>query len=188
MEDEVWKPILGYECLYEVSSEGRVRSLDRIIIYKDGRRKILKERILHNNVNDLGYYFVSLSKNGEQKKYKVHRLVAQAFLPNPNNLPCVNHKDETPSHNNVENLEWCTQKYNCNYGTCRERMISSLRNHPKKSKKVYQYTLDGQLVKIWESTAECGRHGFNYRHISSCCRQEQGHITHKGFRWSYMPL
>ena len=118
---EEWRYIEGYEGLYQVSNEGRIKSLNREIVYKDGRKKILPEKILHNFLSDLGYYHVMLSKNGIPKRYKVHRLVAKAFIPNPNDLPIINHKDENPKNNTVENLEWCTQDYNIHYGTMIER-------------------------------------------------------------------
>lgn len=187
-ENEIWKPICGFEGLYEVSNLGRVKSL------KYGKEKILKQ------IKDkFGYLHVILCKNGTKKTSKVHRLVGNAFIPNPNNLPIINHKDEKKENNIVENLEWCTVKYNNTYGSCIQRRIDStdykaiamknaekLRNHPNRSKKVYQYTLDYKLIKIWESTHECGRNDYNQRAISACCRGERK--THKGYIWSYTEL
>ena len=117
--EEIWKPIEGYEGLYEISSYGRVKSLER---YRsnNGGIQLLKERIM-NPLDYNGYKNVLLWKNGSKKKEYVHRLVAKAFLPNPDNLKEVNHKDENPSNNMVENLEWCDHRYNMNYGTARER-------------------------------------------------------------------
>ena len=108
--NEIWKNIAGYEGLYEVSSFGRVRSL------RFGKTKILKP-----GKNKKGYLRVSLCKNGKQKTFFVHRLVAQAFLENPQNLPQINHKDENKQNNRLENLEWCSCDYNNNYGTRNER-------------------------------------------------------------------
>lgn len=110
MNNEIWKDIEGYEGLYQVSNKGRVKS------FHSGEGKIMKP-----GTHPLGYKSVTLFKDKKGKVAKVHRLVAQAFIPNPENLPVINHKDENPSNNNVENLEWCTQKYNLNYGTCQER-------------------------------------------------------------------
>lgn len=178
MEEEVWKDIEGYENLYQVSSEGRVKSLEKDVVWGNGAVRHQEEKLLKYDITRDGYFRVGLCKNDKRKWNSVHRLVAQAFIPNPDNLPCINHKDETPSHNNVENLEWCTQKYNINYGTAIQR----------RSKKVYQYTLDGELVKVWASTKECGRNGFNHGAIAACCRGIKGYEQHKGFRWSYTPL
>lgn len=122
---EEWKSVVGYEGLYEVSSLGRVRSLDRY----DSNNHFLKGRILRLCADTKGYLIVGLWSNNKKKMYKVHRMVAQAFIPNPDNLPIINHKDENPINNNVDNLEWCDSEYNNNYGTARERARNTrLRN------------------------------------------------------------
>lgn len=108
---EVWKDIKGYEGEYKVSNYGRVKSL-----------KNHKEKILKQWKNNKGYLNIALYKNKKSKMYRVHRLVALAFIPNPENLPEVNHKDEIKENNHVDNLEWCDRKYNMNYGTVRERL------------------------------------------------------------------
>ena len=113
---EIWKDIEGYEGLYEVSSYGRVRSLGQFVNHNFGGYAYRKGRILKPGLGSRGYLSVTLSKNGIQKQYTVHRLVAQAFIENPDNLPQVNHKDEDRTNNNVTNLEWCDAKYNVNYG------------------------------------------------------------------------
>ena len=117
---EIWKTINGYEGLYEVSNLGRVRSLDRCVKYSNGQTHIHRGRILVPGISKTGYMQVCLCKNGKMKHPLVHRLVADAFLENPGNLPQINHKDENPSNNVVENLEWCTPDYNLHYG---ERLI-----------------------------------------------------------------
>lgn len=120
--EEQWKDIKGYEGLYEVSNFGNVRSLDRVIRSKHNGTMLRKGRILTPFYEEKkGYYQVSLSKDGKNKKHRVHRLVASAFLDNPHNYTDVNHKDEVKTNNNVDNLEWCTRKYNNNYGTKPER-------------------------------------------------------------------
>lgn len=121
MTEEIWRPVVGYEGLYEVSSYGRVRSLDRY----DSRNQFREGKILKNRDNSNGYLLCGLSKNGIVKNKYIHRLVAEAFLPNPDNLPEVNHLDEDKSNNRVENLEFCNRKYNCNYGTKIEREITT---------------------------------------------------------------
>lgn len=115
---EEWRPIEGYEGVYEVSSYGRVRSLDRY----DSNNHFLKGRILKLCADKYGYLNVGLSLGNKEKKYKVHRLVAEAFLPNPDNLPQVNHLDEDKTNNRVDNLEMCTAKYNSNYGSRKDRV------------------------------------------------------------------
>ena len=121
--NEIWKPIEGYEGLYEVSNLGRVKSLKRLHT---------KERILSQFLNHRGYARVNLWKENKSRKYSVHRLVAEAFIPNPDSKPQVNHIDENKTNNSVENLEWCTQLENHNHGTVNERISASLTNNPKK--------------------------------------------------------
>ena len=166
MKKEYWKPVVGYEGHYQVSNFGRVKSI------KFGKEIILKPR-----KDKCGYYSVVLYKNGIVKKYYVHRLVAEAFIPNPNNLPCVNHKDENKLNNSVDNLEWCDRLYNVRYGTGIERRSK------KRSKPVLQYTLDGNLIREWASVMECGRNGYNQGHVADCCNGKLK--THKGFIWVY---
>ena len=163
--NEIWKPIKGYEGLYEVSNWGRVKSL------KFGKERILKPSIRH------GYYFVGLSKNGIVKTYQVHRLVAEAFIDNPNNYKEVNHKDENKLNNSVENLEWCDRLYNVRYGTGIERRSKT------QSKPVLQYDLEGNLIREWKSVTECGMNGYNYGNVAACCRGELK--TYKGSIWKY---
>lgn len=117
---EEWKDIKGYEGIYQVSSYGRIRSLDRIVERKTGNYHI-EGRILRQNDDTHGYLKVNLTKHDKKKTFKVHRLVAQAFIENPNNYECVNHKDENKQNNNIKNLEWCTKEYNNNYGTIQKR-------------------------------------------------------------------
>ena len=110
---EEWKEIPGYEGLYEVSNKGNVRNVRR-------------NKLLRLSKNNYGYIQVSLYKNGIKTGPKVHRLVAEAFIPNPDNLPMINHKDEDKTNNNVDNLEWCDVKYNNNYGTKNIRRSETL--------------------------------------------------------------
>lgn len=117
---EIWKDIKGYEGLYQISNLGRIKSLERKIIRQHSTTMLLKEKILkQQNMN--GYKIVRLSKNNTIKQYLVHRLVAVAFIKNPNNYKEINHKDEDKSNNKLDNLEWCSHNYNINYGTGNER-------------------------------------------------------------------
>lgn len=120
--EEVWREVEGYEGYYAVSNFGRVKSLPRTTISDKGKRYTCVEKILKIATRKDRYQFIILRKNNKSKLLLIHRLVAQAFIPNPNKLPMINHKDENPSNNRVDNLEWCDQKYNMNYGTCRQRI------------------------------------------------------------------
>lgn len=166
---EIWKDIEGYEGLYQISNMGRVKSLAR----RGTRGGIIKPAEIKK-----GYLQYALVKDGILKWYKAHRLVAQAFIPNPNNLPCVNHRDENPHNNYVENLEWCTIKYNNSYGTRIKKIINKLK------RKVYQYSLDGLFIQEWESIRELERQtGFLSGSISQVCQGKRK--TAYGFKWSY---
>ena len=194
---EIWRDIKGYEGLYQVSNEGRVKSVERKVNGRWGE-KTVREKILSQGKQTNGYMIVFPKKNGIGQTLLVHRLVANAFLPNSNNLPQVNHKDENKENNFVfinddgsvdlekSNLEWCTPKYNSNYGNRNKMVQENQTNRSDCSKKVYQYTLDGELVRVWESTCECGRNGFNQGHVAECCRGIKN--KHKGYRWLYNPL
>ena len=176
--EEQWKTAIidgiVYEGLYKVSNLGRILSLNY--------NRTGKPELMNPGTDKDGYLKVTLSKNRKRKTCKVHRLVAQTFIPNPDNLPEVNHIDEDKTNNRVENLEWKSHKDNNNHGTRNER-ISKANTNGKKSKRVRQLSLDGELIKVWESTNECGRNGFCQVAVSDCCRGKLK--TYKGFRWEY---
>lgn len=190
---EEWRDIKGYEKFYQVSNLGRVRSLDRVVVkirYKKQLPSSLKGYILKPNKDKDGYLYVVLVKDKQRKTLKIHRLVAQAFIPNSDNLPQVNHKNEDKTDNFVyvdldgtintekSNLEWCDNQYNCNYGTHNQRSAE------KRSKPVLQYSLEGEFVKEWVSASEVQRQtGFDRRNVSSCCRGKQK--SSKGYIWKY---
>lgn len=176
---EEWKDIAGYEGLYQVSNLGNVKSIDHY--NTNGFKEILyKGRMLKFNVGKNGYLSVMLCKNGKTKRHYVHRLVAQAFIPNPDNLPEVNHKDEVSIHNFVDNLEWCDRYYNLNYGTLQKRSAVS-RGH-----KVLQYDKDGKLMNEFYSTRQAekfiGKNGANTA-VSECCKGKRK--TAYGYIWRY---
>lgn len=129
MSEEIWKPIKGYEGAYEVSNLGRVKALSRIVNVNNNGYFTQPEKIKAQSNHYRGYKTVGLKYNGTKKTAYVHRLVAETFLPNPDNLPQVNHKDEDKTNNCVENLEWCTNDYNIHYGTATVR--NSLANKGK---------------------------------------------------------
>ena len=175
---EIWKDYKDYEGLYQASNLGRLRSLDTYRKGRNGSIRFCKGRILKPCTDKDGYLQVVLCKNNKQKTYKVHRLVAETFIPNTDNLPCINHRDECKTNNNVENLEWCDCKYNSNYGTRNKKVAL------KKKKPVLQYTIDGKFVREWPSAMDAERNGsFSSANICMCCK---GKIKkHKGFIWKY---
>lgn len=126
MAKEIWKDIPGYEGFYQASTEGRVRSMDRIVNKWDGK-KLAKGRVLTPSTNLRGYLFVELFKNGIGKMVTIHRIIAGTFIPNPDNLQQINHKDEDKTNNRASNLEWCDGVYNVRYGTNRERAAQKMR-------------------------------------------------------------
>ena len=176
---EEWRDVVGYEGLYQVSSEGRVKSLERKLPHWRGGEQIKKERILKPGADRGGYLRVCLYAGGKQKMFAVHRLVCQAFHDNPDNKPEVNHVNEDKTDNRACNLEWSTRRENNNHGTRNTRAAKAL------SKPVGQYTRDGELVKIWPSTMEVQRQtGFSQGHI---CKAANGKCKQAyGFRWKYV--
>lgn len=161
---EIWRDIKDYEGLYQVSNFGRVKN-------------VRTSKILKVKEHTRGYLKVCLCKDGKTKQFFVHRLVAQAFIPNPLNLPQVNHKiegEEGKKINTVENLEWCDAKYNMNYGTRNEKV----------SKPVLQFSKNGCFVKEWSSVMEVQRQlGYGQGHISNCCNGKLKSAY--GYIWRY---
>jgi hypothetical protein len=145
MQIETWKSIKGYEGLYEVSNLGRVKSLAKMR-WNGKAYHLWEERILKQGTNGNDYLVVNLYKNKNIRLVTVHRLVANAFVDNPNNFKEVNHLDENRKNNNVNNLEWCTRKYNCNYGNRTEKA--------KHCKQINQYDLQGNFINTWISAVE----------------------------------
>ena len=190
--NEIWRTVI-YDGIvyddYQVSNLGRILSLN----YRNTGRAELMTLVGDGD----GYLTVQLSKNRKRKTCKVHRLVAQTFLPNPENKPEVNHKIEGNEGKKINmvifnedgtidkkrtTIEWVTRKENNNYGTHNERMAKTKTNG-KKSKRVLQLSLTGELIREYPSTRECGRNGFDQGVVAGCCRGERK--SHKGFRFMY---
>ncbi len=180
---EVWKDIEGYEGLYQVSNLGKIKSIPHVI--KTWRGEFVsKEKICVLSQEHNGYLMKYLSKNGKKKFHLVHRLVAQAFLPNPLGLPFINHKNENKADNRAENLEWCDAKYNVNYGTCIERRAEKQTNNHG-AKPIVQMDLTGNIIREFPSFSEAGRLlGLNIRSICKCCKG--GQKTAYGYKWKYL--
>ena len=176
---EKWKDIERYEGLYQVSNLGRVKSLSR----RDRLNRVIQEKILKLRSDKKGYLLVNLYKEGKRKTYKVHRLVAQAFIPNPEDKPEVNHKDEDKTNNKVENLEWVTSKEKCNYRTRNERIAKSQTNDKKRSKPIYGINIRTNERIEFPSTREAERSGFDHGHIVDCLKGRNK--SHKGYKWFY---
>lgn len=126
---EIWKDVEGYKGIYQVSNHGRIRSLDRMLTYKTRYgvfQHLQRGKILKQHPDDRGYLWVKLHDLKSKKTVKVHRLVGEAFIPNPLNLPCLNHKDEDKTNNAASNLEWCTHAYNNSYGTHLQKISKAL--------------------------------------------------------------
>jgi len=191
---EEWRAVKGYEGFYEVSNMGRVKSLKRRVPNPNcGGQYTVNEKILRPSSNPLGYENVRLSKGGVSVHKLVHRLVAEAFIENPNNYPVVNHKDETPSNNSVANLEWCTQKYNSNYGNAYAKKSEAQKKKDwswRKTtgcnrKKVEQLSMDGTVINTFNSLTDAAQAtNTNLTKISACCNGAR-QMTN-GYKWRFI--
>ena len=164
---EIWHDIENYEGLYQISNKGRVKSL-----YNGS------ERILRPVIDRYGYYKIMLYNDSVRKIFSIHRLVAQAFIPNLYNKPQVNHLDENKKNNSVDNLEWATAKENSNYGSRNEKVADS------RSKPILQYSKSGDFIREWKSAAEVERVlGINNSDIIQCCKGRRKSAG--GYIWRY---
>jgi hypothetical protein len=176
---EIWKPITGYEGYYEVSNLGNVRSIARVVNC-NGHPKQTETFVLLPLIDRQGYYKIQLHKDGNVKTFKVHRLVAMAFLPNDNHYRCINHKDEDKGNNCVTNLEWCTHKYNTNYGTGIRRRVE------KQRKAVVKYDSQGNKIARYNSIGEASKKtGICGSGIGQCCSGNKKYSVVGGFIWRF---
>lgn len=169
---EIWKDIKNYEGLYQVSNLGRIRSLN----YLHTKKIAILKLIVRGN----GYHGVSLCKKGIKKSVFVHRVVAETFIPTPNNKFQINHKDGNKFNNTIDNLEWVTPKENMKHSI--EKGLSHKARH-----KVEQYSLNGKLIKVWDSIKEIKKAlNISISHISSCANGKRE--TTQGYRWKYKDI
>lgn len=163
----LWKDVPDYEGYYEVSNTGLIRS-------KNGIRK--------PQVSWDGYLYVKLCKKGQCRKVKIHRLVALAFIPNPNNLPEINHKDENPANNHVENLEWCDRTYNNNYGTRNARAAIGIGK--ANSKRIKQFDIKRKYIQTFDSVKQASEIlNIDKSSISRCACGLR--LSAGGYVWKY---
>lgn len=193
--DEQWKDVAGYDNYYQVSSCGRIKSVERYVQDRFGMKAPYRipEKILKPKRSQTGYLFVHLSKNGHAHPQRIHRMVAEAFIPNPDRLPTVNHNNEDKTDNRVENLEWCTQAYNNEYGTRTQRSQMS----QKQRRPVTMYTKDGQPLRTFPTLIEAARYivsELEDQHVSMktvdnniravCHHRSHRHLAY-GYRWEF---
>lgn len=175
---EIWKDIKGFEGFYQVSNLGRIRSLARKSKGRWGQ-KIFNGIVLQPVVSDRGYIKARLYKSGKGITIRVHRVVAEAFVPNPHNYAEVNHKNEIKTDNRSENLEWSDRKHNCQYGTRTKRQSEKL------SCPIRQITKSGEVVREFISSKEAERLcGYSSSHINECCNGKRK--TSNGYKWEFV--
>ena len=176
-EEEIWKDVIGYEGYYKASNLGRVKSLDRIS-NSNGGEFIKKEKMLKPSVNK-GYLQVHLWGDSIKEVKKIHRIVAIAFIENNENKPQINHKDGNKENNHVNNLEWCSNSENQKHA-----YANGLKDAKFSSKRVKQYSKDGEYIRIFESARSAGREmNTDHSMISRVCNGKQK--TAKGYIWEY---
>ena len=182
LDGEIWKNVVGFEGKYLISSKGRVISLGRTIYAGSGGYKQSKPRLLTKSIMRNGYYGVMLSDRDKRiglnrtKPYYIHRLIAEAFIPNPHNKPMIDHINTDRTDNRVSNLRWCTQKENMNNPI-------TVKNNSH-NEKVVQLSIDNRFIRQYPSMKATKNAGFNPACVSNCCRKTQ--LQHKGFRWIYL--
>ena len=189
--EEAWKDIPGYNGRYQASNLGRIRSMDREVTKSNGSKEFYKGKVLKPFVGTNGYLYITIAEEpGKFRPRRLHRVIAETFIPNPLNLPQINHINEDKTDNRVCNLEWCTAEYNTFYGHRIEKFAKSNRNNPALSKGVNQYDLEGNYLRNFPSAAEAsrylGRDCVAACRIGQCCRHlfKTGNSAY-GYLWEF---
>lgn len=180
-----WSDIEGYEGLYQVSDDGRIRSCDRYVVTKGGYNRICHGIEKKQRKDKDGYMKVSLHKDGNLQTFYVHRLVANAFIPNTENKPCVDHINAVRNDNRVENLRWFTVKENNSTDIAKTRKSVGAFKREDNKKKIIQYSLNGEMINKYNSSMDIERElGFEHSAVLRCCKGKQN--TSYGYKWVYM--
>lgn len=190
---EEWKDIKGFEGRYQISNFGRIKSLERTFVYSASNQtgvefesqKYCPEKTIKPYARS-GYLHIQLKKHSRSYNFSIHRLVAEHFIPNPENLPFVNHIDENKQNNRVDNLEWCTAKHNANHGTRNKRIAEKLKNNPMFYIPVLCYDLKNNFVGRYESAVAAGKElNVSPSEVTACCRMYYGRVSAGGYKWKY---
>lgn len=185
LEGEEWRDVVGWEGYYIVSSYGRVASLGRYVKYYTYTKWLdpcLKQQQMWKN----GYFAVTFKKNGKKICASVHRLVAIAFIPNPNNYPCIDHINDNKIDNRACNLQWCTHKINNSkeHHSIAESLSKKGKRLPSIQKPIVQLSTSGNLVRVYPSMRDADLNGFQHSAIHRVIHNKLK--THRGFKWMYL--
>ena len=181
----IWKDVVGYEGLYQVSNIGIVKGVDRFVNAKGGKKRLAKGKIIKPCIDKDGYLTVTLHKEGIKFPYHIHRLVAMAFLENVECLPVVHHINGNNQDNRVENLMWVSVEYNNSENIARKRKSEGAFRRNDNKVKIRQYSIDGELIKDYNSAREIERElGFDCSSIIRVCKGKQN--TSYGYKWVYI--
>lgn len=185
LEGEEWKDVVGYEGYYMVSSLGRVASVGRYVKYHT-YTKWMHPRLKQQRMWSSGYFSVTFKKNGRKECLSIHRLVAIAFVPNPNNYPCIDHINDNPLDNRADNLQWCTHKFNNSKEHHRIAASLSKKGNPLHTlwKPIVQLSKNGDFIQIFPSMTHADLNGFSHSAIHRVIHNKLK--THGGFKWMYL--